>query len=97
MLPGVVVFRILFAFLCSLAPLCSAQALAASSPSFAVATIKASDPNITGDRSSIGFNPGGSFDATSMSLKQLVEFVQSFGYIDVDVIVVDSAELPTPN
>src|SRR5580658_8633655 len=90
MLPVVEVRRVVYALsiayvlLSSLAPLCGAQALAAGSPSFVVATIKPSDPNRPDNKSSIGFGPGGSFDAKSMSLKQLVEFVQDFGYIDVD-------------
>jgi uncharacterized protein (TIGR03435 family) len=84
MLPVVVVRWIVYALLSSLAPLCGAQVLAAGSPSFVVATIKPSDPNRPDNKSSIGFGPGGSFDAKSMSLKQLVEFVQDFGYIDVD-------------
>src|ERR1700722_13894756 len=90
MFPVVAVRRIVFALsiayalLISLVPLCGAQAPAAGSPSFVVATIKSSDPNRSDNKSSIGLSPGGSFSASSMSLKQLVEFVQDFGYIDVD-------------
>jgi uncharacterized protein (TIGR03435 family) len=90
MLPAVTVRRIAFALwtvyalLSSLASLCGAQALASGSPSFVVATIKSSDPNRPDNKSSIGLSPGGSFSARSMSLKQLVEFVQDFGYLDVD-------------
>lgn len=79
---------IAFALLSLLAPLCGAQALANGSPSFVVATIKSSDPNRPDNKSSIGLSPGGSFSARSMSLKQLVEFVQDFGYIDVDQRIV---------
>jgi len=94
MLPAVAVRRIVFALsivyalLSSLVPHCWAQALAAGSPSFVVATIKLSDPNRPDNKSSIGLSPGGSFSARSMSLKQLVEFVQDFGYIDVDQRIV---------
>jgi uncharacterized protein (TIGR03435 family) len=84
MFPEVDVRWIVFALLCSPAPICGAQAMAASSPGFVVATIKPSDPNRSDNRSSIGFGAGGSFEAKSMSLKQLVEFVQDFGYLDVD-------------
>jgi|SRR5580698_3357363 uncharacterized protein (TIGR03435 family) len=90
MLPVVEVRRVVYALsiayvlLSSLAPLCGAQALAAGAPGFVVATIKSSDPNRPDNKSSIGLSPGGSFSARSMSLKQLVEFVQDFGYIDVD-------------
>lgn len=90
MFPVLAVRRIVYALstvcalLSSLAPPCDAQAPAAGSPNFVVATIKSSDPNRSDNKSSIGLSPGGSFSARSMSLKQLVEFVQDFGYIDVD-------------
>jgi len=83
MLPLVVVHWIVFALLGSVTPLCGTQAFASSSPTFIVATIKPSDPNRAEDDGSIGFNPGGSFQAKSQSLKELVEFVQDFGYYDV--------------
>jgi uncharacterized protein (TIGR03435 family) len=94
MFPVVAVRRIVYALsivcalLNSLAPFCGAQSLASGSPSFVVATIKLSDPNRPNNNSSIGLSPGGSFSARSMSLKQLVEFVQDFGYIDVDQRIV---------
>ena len=84
MLPLVAVHWIVFALLASVTPLCGAQALASSSPTFIVATIKLSDPNRAQDDGSIGLSPGGSFQAKSQSLKELVEFVQDFGYYDVD-------------
>jgi uncharacterized protein (TIGR03435 family) len=83
MLPLVVVRRVAFGLLGSLTPLCGAQVLALSSATFIVATIKPSDPNRAEDDGSIGFSPGGSFDAKSQSLKELIEFVQDFGYYDV--------------
>jgi uncharacterized protein (TIGR03435 family) len=79
---------IAYALLSSLARPCGAQALASGPPSFVVATIKSSDPNRSDNKSSIGLSPGGSFSARSKSLKQLVEFVQDFGYIDVDQRIV---------
>jgi uncharacterized protein (TIGR03435 family) len=88
MLPLVVVRWIVFALLGSLAPLCGAQVLGASSPAFVVATIKPSDPNRAEDDGHIGLSPGGSFDAKSQSLKELIEFVQDFGYYDVDQRIV---------
>ncbi len=87
-LPVNVVRSIVLALLVSLASVCGAQEPAASFPGFIVATIKPSDPNRADERSSIGFSPEGSFDARSMSLKQLVEFVQDFGYVDVDQRIV---------
>jgi len=52
--------------------------------SFAVATIKPSDPIRPDDKASAGFNPSGSFEAKAQSLKELIEFVSDFGYYDVD-------------
>jgi uncharacterized protein (TIGR03435 family) len=83
MLQLVVVRCIVFALLGSLAPLCGAQALASSSPRFIVATIKPSDPNRAEADGSVGFTPSGSFDAKSQSLKEIIEFVQDFGYYNV--------------
>jgi len=88
MLPLVVAHWIVFTLLGSLPPLCGAQALASSSPTFIAATIKPSDPNRAEDDGSIGFSPGGTFDAKSQSLKELIEFVQDFGYYDVDQRIV---------
>ena len=68
----------------SLTALCGAQALAASSPRFIVATIKPSDPNRAEADGNLGFAPSGSFDAKSQSLKEIIEFVQDFGYYNVD-------------
>ncbi|HLY39929.1 MAG TPA: TIGR03435 family protein [Terracidiphilus sp.] len=53
-----------------------------SDPRFMVATIKPSDPNRTDN--DMGLSPGGLFDAKSQSLKQLIEFVEDFGYYGVD-------------
>jgi uncharacterized protein (TIGR03435 family) len=84
-LPLVVVHWIVFALLGSATPLSGAQVLASPSPTFIVATIKPSDPNRAEDDGSIGFSPhGGSFQAKSQSLKELIEFVEDFGYYDVD-------------
>jgi uncharacterized protein (TIGR03435 family) len=88
MLPLVVVRWVVFGLLGSLTPLCGAQVLSLSSPTFMVATIKPSDPNRAEDDGRIGFSPGGSFDAKSQSLKELIEFVQDFGYYDVDQRIV---------
>jgi uncharacterized protein (TIGR03435 family) len=88
MVPLAVVRRVAFALLGSLTSLCGAQVLASSSPTFVVATIKPSDPNRAEDAASVGFSPGGSFDAKSQSLKELIEFVQDFGYYDVDQRIV---------
>jgi uncharacterized protein (TIGR03435 family) len=66
---------------------CAAQAPAAS-PTFIAATIKPSDPNRTETGSSMGWNAGGSFEARSVSLKQLIEFAQDYGYLDVDQRIV---------
>lgn len=88
MLPLVVVRWIVFALLGSLTPLCGAQALASPFPTFIVATIKPSDPNRAEEDGRIGFSPGGSFEAKSQSLKKLIEFVQDFGYYDVDQRIV---------
>lgn len=64
---------------------CKGQAPHSTSPAFTAATIKPSDPNRPNiDRSSLGWNPGGSFQAKSMSLKQLIEFAHDIGYLDVD-------------
>ena len=88
-MPLVVVVRwVVFALLGSLTPLCRAQALASSSPTFIVATIKPSDPDRADDDGSIGFSPGGSFEAKSQSLKELIEFVQDVGYYNVDQRIV---------
>jgi uncharacterized protein (TIGR03435 family) len=87
MLLPVVAHWIVFALLGSLTPLCG-QALASSSPTFVVATIKPSDPNRTDDGGRIGFSPGGSFDAKSQSLKELIEFVQDLGYYNVEQRIV---------
>jgi len=74
-----------FSLVISLAQFCAAQSIPSSSPNFAAATIKPSDPNRTNpERSSLGWNPGGSFGAKSMSLKQLIEFAHDIGYLDVD-------------
>jgi uncharacterized protein (TIGR03435 family) len=86
--PVVVVHWVVFALLGSLTPLCRAQALASSSPTFIVSTIKPSDPNRADDDGSIGFSPGGSFEAKSQSLKELIEFVQDVGYYNVDQRIV---------
>ena len=88
MIPLVVVRWIVFALLGSLTQFCGAQALASSSPRFIVATIKPSDPNRAEGDGDIGFSPGGSFDAKAQSLKQLIEFVQDFGYYNVDQRIV---------
>jgi uncharacterized protein (TIGR03435 family) len=88
MLQLVVVRCIVFALLGSLTPLCGAQALASSYPRFIVATIKPSDPNRAETDGSVGFTPFGSFAAKSQSLKQIIEFVQDFGYYNVDQRIV---------
>jgi uncharacterized protein (TIGR03435 family) len=89
MLPLIVVRRVAFGLLGSVTPLCGAQVPASSSPTFIVATIKPSDPNRAEDDGTIGFRPdGGSFQAKSQSLKELIEFVQDFGYYDVDQRIV---------
>jgi uncharacterized protein (TIGR03435 family) len=88
MLQLVVVRCIVFALLGSLTPLCGAQTLASSSPRFHVATIKPSDPNRAEADGSVGFTPFGSFDAKSQSLKEIIEFVQDFGYYNVDQRIV---------
>jgi uncharacterized protein (TIGR03435 family) len=88
MLAMVVVHWIVLALLGAVTPLCGAQALPSSSPTFIVATIKPSDPNRVEENGSIGLSPGGSFQAKSQSLKELVEFVQDFGYYDVDQRIV---------
>jgi uncharacterized protein (TIGR03435 family) len=88
MLQLAVVRCIVFALLGSLTPLCGAQALASSSPRFIVATIKPSDPNRAEADGSVGFTPFGSFDAKSQSLKEIIEFVQDFGYHNVDQRIV---------
>jgi uncharacterized protein (TIGR03435 family) len=88
MLALIVVRWIVLALLGLLMPLCSAQAIASSSPTFIAATIKPSDPNRAEDDGSIGFSPGGSFEAKSQSLKELIEFVQDFGYYNVDQRIV---------
>jgi uncharacterized protein (TIGR03435 family) len=72
----------------SLTPLCAAQALALSSSTFLVATIKPSDPNRAENDGSMGFSPGGLFQARSQSLKELIEFVQEIGYYNVDQRIV---------
>ena len=36
----------------------------------------------------MGFSPGGLFQARSQSLKELIEFVQDFGYYNVDQRIV---------
>jgi uncharacterized protein (TIGR03435 family) len=74
----------IFALLNSLSPLGGAQVLASSSPRFAVATIKPSDPNRAEADGSIGFTPFGSFNAKSQSLKAIIEFVQDYSYYNVD-------------
>lgn len=84
----VVVRCIVFALVGSLAPLCGSQVLASSSPRFIVATIKPSDPNKADAGGSVGFAPSGSFVAKSQSLKEIIEFVQDFGYYNVDQRVV---------
>lgn len=84
MLPLIGVRRIVFALLGLLTPLCGAQAPGSSSPTFTVATIKPSDPNGAENDGSIGFSPGSSFQAKAQSLKELIEFVEDFGYYDVD-------------
>ena len=84
----VVVRCIIFALVGPLAPLCGAQALVSPSPRFIVATIKPSDPNRTKADGSVGFTPSGSFVAKSQSLKEMIEFVQDFGYYNVDQRVV---------
>lgn len=84
----VVVRCIIFALVGSLAPLCGAQALVSPSPRFIVATIKPSDPNRTEADGSVGFTSSGSFVAKSQSLKEMIEFVQDFGYYNVDQRVV---------
>jgi uncharacterized protein (TIGR03435 family) len=63
---------------------CGAQVLSSPSYRFAVATIKPSNPNRTVADGNIGFTPMGSFHATFQSLKELIEFVQDFGYYKVD-------------
>jgi uncharacterized protein (TIGR03435 family) len=82
------------AFACILAT-CPAVAPGQSSVSsiapaftFTVATIKPSDPNRPTDQSSFGFNASGSFDARSLSLRQLIEFVFDMSYLDVDQRIV---------
>lgn len=87
MLPLVVVRRVVFGLLGSLTPLCGAQMVSLSSPTFVVATIKPSDPNRAEDDGSIGFSPGG-FDAKSQSLRELIEFTQDLGYYNVDQRIV---------
>jgi uncharacterized protein (TIGR03435 family) len=78
------------AFLCLLAAcpaIAPGQAAASSSTpafTFTVATIKPSEPNRPTDKSSIGFTASGSFNARSLSLKQLIEFVLDMSYLDVD-------------
>jgi uncharacterized protein (TIGR03435 family) len=71
-----------------LTPVCGAQALTSSSPTFTVATIKPSDPDRTEGEGDMGFTPSGSFDAKSHSLKELIEFVQDFAYFHVDQRIV---------
>src|ERR1700691_5473620 len=88
MLALIVVRWIVLTLLGLLMPLCSAQAIASSSPTFIAATIKPSDPNRAEDDGSIGLSPGGSFQAKSQSLKELIEFVQDFGYYHVDPRIV---------
>lgn len=88
MLPLIVVRFIGFTLLSSLTPLCAAQALASSSPTFMVATIKTSDPNRAENDGSMGFSTSGLFQAKSQSLKELIEFVQEIGYYDVDQRVI---------
>jgi uncharacterized protein (TIGR03435 family) len=74
-----------FSLAVSFAQFCRAQSLPSTSPAFTAATIKPSDPNRPNiDRSSLGWNRGGSFEARAMSLKQLIEFAHDFGYLDVD-------------
>jgi uncharacterized protein (TIGR03435 family) len=84
MLRLVLVHWTFFALMGSLTTVCRAQALAAPTSTFMVATIKPSDPNMAENDGSIGLSPGGSFQAKSQSLKELIEFVQDFGYYDVD-------------
>jgi hypothetical protein len=87
-LPLIVVRWIVFTLLGSLTPLCGAQTLASSSPTFIVATIKPSDPNKAESDGSMGFSTSGLFHAKSQSLKELIEFVQEIGYYDVDQRIV---------
>ena len=62
---------------------------APSSPRFAVATIKPSDPNRPEAEGNIGFSPGsGSFDAKAQSLKELIEMMENFSYFGVDQRIV---------
>ncbi|MGD0738409.1 MAG: TIGR03435 family protein [Terracidiphilus sp.] len=74
-----------FSLLAPLARVCGAQPAPSPSPTFSIATVKPSDPNRANpDRSGLGWNPGGSFAAQSMSLIQLIEFADDFSSIDVD-------------
>jgi uncharacterized protein (TIGR03435 family) len=53
-----------------------------------IASIKPSDPNRAEADGSVGFTPSGSFHAKSQSLKEIIEFVQDFGYYNVDQRIV---------
>jgi uncharacterized protein (TIGR03435 family) len=63
---------------------CNGQDISSASPAFIAATIKPSDPNRAEAEGDIGLNSAGSFDAKAQSLKELIEFANSFGYYDVD-------------
>jgi len=75
---------IVLSLVVSLAHFCGAQAVPPASPAFTVASIKPSNPNQAEDNATIGFSPGGSFDAKSQSLKELIEFAYDIGYYDID-------------
>ena len=62
---------------------CDAQ-VSAPSFKFVVASIKPSDPDRAPADGSVGFTPSGAFDAKSQSLKEIIEFVQDFGYYNVN-------------
>jgi uncharacterized protein (TIGR03435 family) len=84
MRPLIVPCRIVLGIHFFLTTLCGAPGPASASYKFLVATIKPSDPNRAAADGNVGFAPFGSFDATSQSLKELIEFVQDFGYYKVD-------------
>jgi uncharacterized protein (TIGR03435 family) len=74
--------RIAFVLLWSLTLPCGAQGASSPTPTFIVATIKPSDPN-KGAEQRIGFGSGGSFEAKSLSLDELIEFAQNLNSFDV--------------
>jgi uncharacterized protein (TIGR03435 family) len=63
---------------------CDAQQVSSASAVFATATIKPTDPNRSNAGGDIGFSQGGSFDAKSQSLKELIQSAYDLGFYDVD-------------